>query len=166
MQKHRPDNSGEGRLTENLITMLTSFNGWVLKSHAGNMNLMHSAVMATYHHITSTDERQGYSLCPSGTNSRCRHNAATGRDEPPPKHRYNIPDNVSAALLTVYQRLADKKLLQRCQRGKTQNANEALHSVIWNLAPKHKHASLFVLILCQALMKRSKLLVGQDLFLR
>ncbi|KAH8035355.1 hypothetical protein HPB51_004596 [Rhipicephalus microplus] len=32
---------------------------------------------------------------------------------------------------------------KRCERGKTQNSNESLHSVIWSLAPKEHHASLF-----------------------
>ncbi|KAH9364764.1 hypothetical protein HPB48_019439 [Haemaphysalis longicornis] len=35
------------------------------------------------------------------------------------------------------------KLLERCQCGKTQNSNESLHSLIWSLAPKERHASLF-----------------------
>ncbi|KAM7295256.1 hypothetical protein ISCGN_024761, partial [Ixodes scapularis] len=147
VQKHKQDDggriSGKGRLTGDLISKLTSYYGWALKSHAGNVDRMHSAVMATYYHITSTDEKKNHSLCPSGVDSWCKHNAATAKDEPPPKHRYKLPDNVSDALLPVYQRLADKRLLRRCRRGKTQNANEALHSVIWSLTPKHKHASLF-----------------------
>ncbi|KAM7284219.1 hypothetical protein ISCGN_001316 [Ixodes scapularis] len=147
VQKHKQDDggriSGKGRLTGDLISKLTSYYGWALKSHAGNVDRMHSAVMATYYHITSTDEKKNHSLCPSGVDSWCKHNAATAKDEPPPKHRYKLPDNVSNALLPVYQRLADKRLLRRCRRGKTQNANEALHSVIWSLTPKHKHASLF-----------------------
>ncbi|KAH9383687.1 hypothetical protein HPB48_025453 [Haemaphysalis longicornis] len=52
------------------------------------------------------------------------------------------PDDVKQALLPVYERLADKELLLRCHRGKTQNANESLHSVVWSLIPKEKHASL------------------------
>ncbi|KAH7983089.1 hypothetical protein HPB52_009126 [Rhipicephalus sanguineus] len=59
------------------------------------------------------------------------------------RHRYNLPEYVAEALLPVYTRLSDRKLLERCQRGKTQNSNESLHSVIWSLVPKTKHASLF-----------------------
>lgn len=106
---------------------------------------MHNAVMATYYHVASTDDRPNHSLRPEGTDSWCKHNAAAAKSEPPPKHNYKLPENVSKALLPVYQRLADKRLLQRCTRGKTQNANEALHSLIWSLAPKEKHASLFAL---------------------
>lgn len=87
--------SGKDRLTGDFITKLTSYYDWALKSHAGNVNQIHSVVMATYHQITSTDERRDHSLCASETSSWCKHNAAAGRDEPPPKHIYNLLDNVS-----------------------------------------------------------------------
>ncbi|KAH9364471.1 hypothetical protein HPB48_021867 [Haemaphysalis longicornis] len=70
-------------------------------------------------------------------------NAAKAKGEPTPKHRYNLPPHVYEALLPVYERLSDEKLLQRCLQGKTQNSNESLHSMIWALAPNEKHASLF-----------------------
>ncbi|CAN8019459.1 unnamed protein product, partial [Ixodes persulcatus] len=134
---------GKGRLTADLIARLSSYYGWALKSHEGDVDAMHKAVMATYHHVTSNDVKSNHSLCPTGEQSWCKQNAAKAKEEPVPKHHYNLPDHVCTALLPVYTRLADKKLLQRCQRGKTQNSNESLHSVIWSLAPKDQNASLF-----------------------
>lgn len=119
---------GKGRLSAELIARLSSYYGWDLKSHKGDIDAMHNAVMATYHHITSNDMRANHQLCPAVKRSRCKQNAAQARGEPVSKHRYNLPDHVCTALLPVYESLADKKLLQRCQRGKTQNANESLHS--------------------------------------
>ncbi|KAH9361619.1 hypothetical protein HPB48_001496 [Haemaphysalis longicornis] len=134
---------GKGRLTGDLVTKLSSYYGWALKSHSGDVRAMHKAVMATYHHITSNDTVSNHSLCPPGPDSWCRQNAAKAKGEPTPKHRYNLPPHVCEALLPVYKRLSDEKLLQRCLQGKTQNSNESLHSMIWALAPKEKHASLF-----------------------
>ncbi|KAH9380598.1 hypothetical protein HPB48_018795 [Haemaphysalis longicornis] len=134
---------GKGRLTGDLVTKLSSYYGWALKSHGGDVRAMHKAVMATYHHITSNDTVSNHSLCPPGPDSCCRQNTAKAKGEPTPKHRYNLPPHVCEALLPVYERLSDKKLLQRCLQGKTQNSNESLHSMIWALAPKEKHASLF-----------------------
>lgn len=134
---------GKGRLTADLITRLSSYYGWGLKTHKGDVNAMHKAVMATYHHITSNDTVSNHSFCPTGPNSWCRQNAAEARGEPAPKHPRNLPPHVCQALLPIYERLSDKKLLERCLRGKTQNSNESLHSVIWSLAPKERHASLF-----------------------
>ena len=36
----------------------------------------------------------------------------------------------------LYKKLTDDLLLSRCSRCLTQNANESLHSVIWNRCPK------------------------------
>ncbi|GFU95757.1 uncharacterized protein TNCV_4889461 [Trichonephila clavipes] len=38
--------------------------------------------------------------------------------------------------MPVYQRLASNEILLRCVSGKTQNANESLHSCIWRKCPK------------------------------
>ncbi|KAH7943390.1 hypothetical protein HPB52_007793 [Rhipicephalus sanguineus] len=104
---------------------------------------MQKAVMATYKHITSTDVCSDHSLCPAGADSWCHHNVAKAKGDPEPRHRYNLPKEVAEAMLPVYTRLSEKALLQRCQQGKTQNSNESLHSVIWSLASKEQHASLF-----------------------
>ncbi|KAH7985616.1 hypothetical protein HPB52_025518 [Rhipicephalus sanguineus] len=134
---------GKGRLTGELITRLSTYYGRALKSHEGDVGKMQKAVMATYRHVTSTDECSDHSLCPAGESSWCRHNAAKAKGQPDPKHAYNLPKEVAEALLPVYTRLSEKALLERCQLGNTQNSNESLHSVIWSLAAKEHHASLF-----------------------
>ncbi|KAH7953714.1 hypothetical protein HPB49_011513 [Dermacentor silvarum] len=91
----------------------------------------------------STDASPKHSDCPNGEESWCKYNRALAKQETPPKHHYNLPEHVDDALRPLYTRLSDKKLLKRCQRGKTQNPNESLHSVIWSLVWKNKHASLF-----------------------
>ncbi|CAN8010699.1 unnamed protein product [Ixodes pacificus] len=139
----KPRLGGKGKLTADLITKLTMYYGWALKSHEGDIEKMQKAVMASYYHITSTDAKPNHALCPTGETSWCKQNAAVARNEAPPKHHYNLPSYVSDALLPVYTRLSDQKLLKRCQRAKTQNANESLHSVIWSLSSKEQHASLF-----------------------
>lgn len=147
VQKHKSGDaqriSGKGRLTADLITKISSYYGWAIKSFAGDLDKMHNAVWATFYHITSTDEKPNHNFCPDGPDSWCKYNSAMAKNEPPPKSRYNLPEAVSSALRPIFERLADKKLLQRCLRGQTQNANEALHSVIWSLAPKDKNASLY-----------------------
>ena len=39
-------------------------------------------------------------------------------------------------MIPIYERLSDPNLLKRMIRGKTQNANESLHNVIWSRCPK------------------------------
>ncbi|KAG0413301.1 hypothetical protein HPB47_009542 [Ixodes persulcatus] len=138
-----PSLGGKGKLTGELITKLTMYYGWALKGHQGDIDGMQNAVLATYNHVTSTDAQPNHSLCPKGQDSWCKQNKAAAKKQPAPKHRYNLPQYVAEALLPVYMRLSDRKLLERCQRGKTQNSNESLHSVIWSLVSKSRHASLY-----------------------
>ncbi|KAH7932065.1 hypothetical protein HPB52_024918 [Rhipicephalus sanguineus] len=103
---------------------------------------MRRAVMASYHHVTSTDEEPHHDLCPEGADSWCSYNASKINGVPPPKHSYKLPRYVADALLPIYERLSQASLLQRCLGAKTQNASEAFHSVLWSLMPKEQHASL------------------------
>lgn len=132
---------GRGGLTQELIKRLTSYYGMALRSHS-NVADMQRAVMATFYHVTSTDEEPHHELCPPGPMSWCRHRAAEAQGEPQPAHKYRLTSHVAAALLPVYQRLSEPQLLDRCKGKKTQNAAESLHSVIWSVLPKDEHASL------------------------
>ncbi|XP_077517393.1 uncharacterized protein LOC144128162 [Amblyomma americanum] len=133
---------GKGGLTQQLIKKLTNYYGLALRNHS-EVEEMQRAVMATYYHITSTDGEPHHELCPPGPLSWCNHRSAEAEGQPAPAHKYKLSAKVAEALLPVYQRLSDPQLLARCKGGKTQNAAESLHSVIWSLISKDQHASLF-----------------------
>ncbi|KAG0432156.1 hypothetical protein HPB47_021100 [Ixodes persulcatus] len=132
---------GKGRLTQDLIKRLTNYYSWALKSNASKVEDMQQAIMATFHHVASTDEDPQHDLCPSGKDSWCAHRRAEGKAPPP--HKYKLPPHVTTAMFPVYRRLSDPELLQRCTGAKTQNSAESLHSVISSLLEKEEHASLF-----------------------
>lgn len=44
-------------------------------------------------------------------------------------------------ILPIFTRLSDESLLERCTQCLTQNANECLHSLIWNKCPKETFVS-------------------------
>ncbi|KAK3709047.1 hypothetical protein RRG08_055208 [Elysia crispata] len=50
------------------------------------------------------------------------------------------PPHVVEKVRDIYERLTAPELLQRCLKGVTQNANEAIHSTIWSRCPKHLFA--------------------------
>ncbi|CAN7950323.1 unnamed protein product [Ixodes hexagonus] len=132
---------GKGGLTQNLIKKLTSYYGMALRDHS-EVDEMRRAVMATFYHVSSTDEEPHHQLCPPGPTSWCKHRVAEAKSEPQPAHKYHLARHVADALLPVYQRLSEPHLLDRCRGKKTQNAAESLHSVIWSVLPKDEHASL------------------------
>lgn len=133
---------GRGKLTQDKIKKITQYYGYALRSHSHDVPEMKKAVQATLRHMCSTDGAPDHSLCPSGASSWCKYNRAQANNEVPPAHKAPLPDAVRAALEPVFARLSDENLLERCSDGKTQNASECLHSVIWAQTSKNSHASL------------------------
>lgn len=133
---------GRGKLTDQKIRKIASYYGYALRSHPHDVPAMQKAVQATLRHMASTDDAPDHSLCPDGPSSWCKYNRAVANGEEPPAHKDALPDSVRAALEPVFARLSDQALLERCADGKTQNASECLHSLIWTQASKNQHASL------------------------
>ncbi|GFS17635.1 hypothetical protein ElyMa_006826200 [Elysia marginata] len=103
---------------------------------------MKSAGMATFKHCTSTDEEPHHDQCPQCIDSWCFYQRALAwDDDTPPSHMEKIScyliKDVAKYVRDVDDRLSDEELLSRCLEGKTQNANESLHSMLWNRCPKH-----------------------------
>lgn len=61
--------------------------------------------------------------------------------EPAPHHTTLLTKAQGFAIMPLYKRLTEEKLLIRCLHGKTQNAAELLNSKIWLLCPKTMFAS-------------------------
>ncbi|CAN8002261.1 unnamed protein product [Ixodes hexagonus] len=91
----RPSLGGKGKLTGELITKLTMYYGWALKGHQGDIDGMQNAVLATYHHVTSTNAQPNHPLCPKRQDSWCKQNKAAAEKQPAPKHRNNLPECVA-----------------------------------------------------------------------
>ncbi|KAG0439124.1 hypothetical protein HPB47_016749 [Ixodes persulcatus] len=84
---------------------------------------------------------QLHKFCPEEVESWCKHRRAKALGEPAPDHTLLLTKAQGLALLPIYRRLTEEKLLTRCLQGKTQNAAESLNSKIWLLCPKTKFAS-------------------------
>ena len=76
----------------------------------------------------------------AGRKSWCFYQQAIADEKKPPLHAtsqgHQLAENVANAMVPVYERMSDTNLLGRMVKGKTQNANESLHSVIWSRCPK------------------------------
>ncbi|KAH7968877.1 hypothetical protein HPB52_012107 [Rhipicephalus sanguineus] len=133
---------GRGKLTQEKIKKIANYYGYALRSNINDVPAMKRAVEATLLHMTSTDDAPKHSKCPEGASSWCKYNRALANGESPPSHKNALPACVGAALEPVFARLSDESLLARCCEGKTQNASESLHSVIWTQTSKNGNASL------------------------
>ena len=106
---------------------------------------MKEAIYASLYHCASTDQSPQHSHCPTGESSWCFYQSVLAKNIEPGTHASNVKTPINQLcfekILPLYARLTDKSLLKRCTRCLTQNANESLHSVIWNRCPKETYVS-------------------------
>ncbi|GFW53401.1 transposable element Tc3 transposase [Trichonephila clavipes] len=128
---------GKGRLTDAIISKLTTFYGNAIRANSHNVNEMRQAVWAVWAHTSSTDDEPKHWFCPKGKNSWCKYNVSVHNNTVNEfSHKNTLPKAVSEVIKPVFKDLSHLKLLRRCLGGKTQNANESLNSLIWKYSPK------------------------------
>lgn len=129
-----------GSLKEVTIRKLVDYYKMAIWNNKNDIPSMKQAILASLYHCVSTDQHPQHSYCPKGEKSWCFFNAAIAEKIEPGLHRSFIHTPLKAEMLDlmlpIYQRLSDDTLLERCARCLTQNANESLHSRIWNKCPK------------------------------
>ncbi|XP_025152724.1 uncharacterized protein LOC109504083 isoform X2 [Harpegnathos saltator] len=137
--KTREKLGGKGKLTNVLITKLTKHYGLAIRRNVDSVAGMKKAIMATLHHLCSTNENPKHDNCPAGADSWCKWRKAEAASKdfnhPPPLH-----PEVVKHLLPIYKDFSKEQLLTRCLGGHTQNSNESFNSTIWRLVPKHLHS--------------------------
>lgn len=71
LRKKKKDNKlgGKGKLTDALIKKLTTYYGLVIRRNSESVDEMQKAIMATYYHLCSTNEKPMHENCPVGTDS-------------------------------------------------------------------------------------------------
>ena len=127
---------GQGRLTDSLINSLQNYYGDSIRRNKGNVQGMMKAVQASLLHSNSTDEQPRHHLCPEGEDSWCKYQKAKACGLAYLHCKPAIPAAIVQLLRPIYARLGSKSLLEKCVEGYTQNANEALHQLVWKHCPK------------------------------
>ncbi|XP_037504717.1 uncharacterized protein LOC119379487 [Rhipicephalus sanguineus] len=129
------------KLKDTTIIKLQTCYKIAITSNKDSVRNMYTAIWASYFHCCSSDGASSHNFCPAGPNSWCKHKRAEALGEPAPRHTPLLTKAQGLAIMPIYMRLTEKKLLIRCLHGKTQNAAESLNSKIWLLCPKTKFAS-------------------------
>ncbi|XP_077496137.1 uncharacterized protein LOC144107026 [Amblyomma americanum] len=139
------------KLKEPAILKLQTYYQVAITSNRGSVQGMYRAIWASYFHSCSSDGASSHKFCPEGAASWCKHRRAEAMGERAPAHTPLLTKAQGKAILPIYKRLTDEKLLARCIQGKTQNASESLNSKIWLLCPKTRFASRYVVETATAL---------------
>lgn len=134
--------SGRGRLTDLEINKLQNYYGLAIRRNTDNsVDDMVKSIWAIYFHRLSTDDQAHHGLCPSGPDTWCQYNKAqeTGEEY---THHHALPEAVLTAIKPIFRSLSDRKLLEKCMHGRTQNPNESFNNCIWERVPKTNFVSI------------------------
>ena len=131
--------SGRGNLTEKCINSMQNYYGMAIRQNVNNLYAMKKAVYAILFHFTNFENQQmQHQFCPRGLASRCKYWALNNTNY---KSKSCIPIWIKNLILPIIKDLQADDLLIKCLHGTTQNANEALNSIIWSRVPKHTFVS-------------------------
>ncbi|XP_074098281.1 uncharacterized protein LOC141526972 [Cotesia typhae] len=134
---------GRGKLTGKVIDKLTVYYGLAIRRHCDSIENMKSAIMATFYHYGSSDEKPNHDMCPKGEESWCSYQHAEARGELDTySHDYSpLPSDVLKAIKPIYEDLSNENLLSRCIGGFNQNNNERFNQLVWKICPKTVNTS-------------------------
>ena len=122
------------------IDQIQRYYGQAIMQNVGNLNGMQNAIWAIFYHSVKpampVSLESEHSFCPKGRGSWCKFNL----DLVTKKKTYIEIGRLSSVffdpLKPIFYRLASRVLLQKCQRGLTQNQNESFNNLIWKRCPK------------------------------
>ncbi|GFX03180.1 uncharacterized protein TNCV_1700641 [Trichonephila clavipes] len=108
---------GKGRLTDAILSKLTTFYGNTIRANSHNVNEMRQAVWDVWAHTFSTDDESKHWFCPTGKNSWCKYNVSVHNNTVNEfSHKNTLPKAVSEVIKPVVKDLSHLKLL-RCLGG-------------------------------------------------
>ena len=139
---------GKNKLTDSAIDHMSRYYSKAVRDNVGGtVEGMRNACLSGFQHVTSSDDCPSHENCEEGEDSWCFYNKAQAKGEEPPSHdtmklRVVLNEEEKELVGGVYESLTRDELMSRCMKGRTQNANESLHSKIWNKKSKSKFCGL------------------------
>ena len=128
--------TGRGRLTDKTIDTLQTYYGWAVREHNQDIQGMAKAIWGGLMHRCSSDSNPEHQYCPTGPDSWCKWQLVQAGVRDHHVHHNTLPKAVFDVIKPIYLRLTERKLLERCLLGATQNANESFKGVIWGMCQK------------------------------
>lgn len=103
-----------------------------------DLDLLHTRSWAIFWHKYSTNDDPRHNFC---SDEWCGYLKSV-RDGTPYDHTsHALPRPVLDAIKPVFDSLCSRESLARVVNASTQNPNEAFHSLVWLMSPKHKASS-------------------------
>ena len=116
---------GQNWITDVVMKQYQRYYGKAIHSHTNDPEGMKKAVWAIFYHSVSTDTSPQHHFCPEGELPWCKYQCAVWKNVEPLSHNSTIPAEIAPFVKTVFEKLSDNSLMQRCVLGATQNQNES-----------------------------------------
>ena len=129
---------GRGKLTDTIINSMQNFYGLAIRNNLGNIYAMKKAVWAVLFHCTKFDDIEyRHQMCPRDADSWCKFHLDKLNNTNEYVEHVSLPVKIFEIVKPIFKDLSADPLLSKCLHGKTQNANEAINSIIWKRCPKN-----------------------------
>ena len=148
---------GAGRLTDAIVDRIQTYYGYAIRNNKGDVTAMRNAIWAIFQHVIRGPEKetlhQQHAYCPISDDTWCKYQ----KDKKLGSNSYNdkkcLPFIFRGELKPIFDRLSSDDILLSCQRGLTQNQNEALNGVVWSRCPKRLYcgAHRFTISVCDGI---------------
>ena len=117
--------------SEEKIAKIQIYDGRAIKDYASDIPLLQNRIMAILLNLSSTDVHPKHAQCPPGLRSWCFwQKALANKRDPRPQRDHETLQTEGKKLVSIFRRLSEEKLLKKCSRSMTQNANESLHHLV------------------------------------
>ncbi|CAM4845959.1 unnamed protein product [Rotaria magnacalcarata] len=129
---------GKNRLSAQTVLQLQMTFASTIRKCKHDLDLLHKRSWAIFWHKYSTNDDPRHDFC---SDEWCGYLKSV-RDGIPYDHTsHALPRPVLNAIKPVFDSLCSRESLARVVNASTQNPNEAFHSLVWLMSPKHKASS-------------------------
>ncbi|CAF1057607.1 unnamed protein product [Didymodactylos carnosus] len=127
--------SGKGRLTDGQAIKFKIYFAKAIRKNKTDINKLYRASWAIFNHHYSTNEEPMHDWCDA---KWCKHLQANSNFV---NSKTSIPRACLNMIRPVFDELCSQTSLTRIVGDGSQNANEAYHSLLWTMVPKHRYCS-------------------------
>jgi hypothetical protein len=130
--------SGKGRMTDGHVIKFKIYFAKAIRENKTDLNKLYQSSWAIFNHHYSTNEEPMHDWCDP---KWCKYLQAESLGQSFSCSKISIPRACLDMIKPVFEELCSHTSLARVVGGGSQNVNEAYHSLLWTLVPKHRYCS-------------------------
>jgi len=134
--------TGKGRFTDNQAVKFKIYFAKAIRENRFDLDNMYRCSWATFNHRYSTNDQPMHDWCDK---KWCQYLQAQANGQSFDHSKSSIPRPCLDLIRPVFEELCSRDSLERVVQGGSQNANEAFHSLLWTMVPKHRYCSSIIL---------------------